>query len=78
MHYVFVEYDGGLSQATDEKIFAAADYDFDKGRCDSGCDIGGSQTRDLAFYYESSAKAMAAEVELKKIPDIRVKIEMAC
>lgn len=76
MHNVYVEYDGGINTATDGRIFEAADYQFGKGRCDSGCEIGGQQTRDVVFYYESSGSALEAERKLKEIPDIRVTVQL--
>lgn len=76
MHNVYVEYDGGLNSATDNRIFEAANYEFGKGECDSGCELSGNQTRDLSFYYDSTSSALEAKRKLEEIPDIRVRVEL--
>jgi hypothetical protein len=78
MHNVIVEYDGGIKSATDEAIFVAAGYVPDGPvKCDSGCMLSGTYTRDLVFRYEDAAQAVNAAENLRKLPDVRVGIGMS-
>jgi hypothetical protein len=80
MHSVYVEYDGGLNSAMDNRIMAAADYNSGQESqvsCDSGCMLCEEMTRDFSFHYKSSESALEAERKLKEIPALRVRVELA-
>jgi hypothetical protein len=79
MNTVYVEYDGGINRALEEKINTAASYDFGKEsdvKCDSGCCMFKPYTRDLLFRYESAQKAKNAEIKLRELDGVRVKITL--
>jgi len=79
MNRVFVEYDGGIDAALENKIYEHCSYGFtqhNKIKCDSGCCMFPPYTRDLVFTYETAQEAIKAAEKLKETSGLRIRTEL--
>lgn len=75
---ILIEYDGGLNVSLDERIMKAIGYSFTKKgnfvHEGSGCCMFAPFTRDQSYASSNSTAIKNAELRLKKIQGIRVRI----